>query len=48
MSGGFLRGGMKKQSGRYLPDCSIQLGRYAPVLPPAAQTIYAAALALGQ
>ena len=24
MSGGFLRGGMKKQPGRYLPGCSMQ------------------------
>lgn len=41
--------GTKKQPGRFLPGCSIRLGRRAaPVLPPAAQTIYAAALALGQ
>ena len=41
----FLRGEMmrdvrKKQPGRFLPGCSIRLGRRtAPVLPPAAQTM---------
>ncbi|MFR7768250.1 MAG: hypothetical protein ACLU0Z_06600, partial [Oscillospiraceae bacterium] len=43
-----MRGGMKSSPAWFMPDCSIQLGRSAPVLPPAAQTIYAAALALGQ
>ena len=36
MSGVFLRGGMKKQPGRYLPDCSIPWGggplRFSPLL----------------
>ena len=36
LSGGFLRGGMKKQPGRYLPGCSIPWGggppRFSPLL----------------
>jgi len=49
MSGGFLRGGMKKQSGMVHAGLLHPLGRRAaPILPPAAQTIYAAALALGR
>ena len=48
MSGGFLRGGMKKQSGMFHAGLLHPIGAQCPGSPPAAQTIYAAALALGQ
>ena len=48
MSGGFLRGGMKKQSGMFHAGLLHPIGAVCPGFPPAAQTIYAAALALGQ